>query len=92
MGMGMGMGVGLPEPKLGRIIALVPAKKQESFRLSDQVFDAMQWLAELRGMSRAEVVELCVIHTAATVANGQPVYFDLPPRPRGRHKRPRRAA
>ncbi len=76
----------------GRIITLLPAKKQQSLRLSDQVLEVLQRLAEETGMSRPEIVALAITHLAGTRRNGQPVYMDLPPEPPASHKRRRRVA
>jgi len=77
---------------MGRIIALVPAKKQAQFRLSDQTLETLQKLAEQRSMKRADLIELAIAHLDGTLRNGQPVYIQPPPTSPESHKRGRRVA
>ena len=86
------MGVGLSEFEVGRIIALVPAKKNTQLRLSDQTLETMQQLADRLGKKRAEVVELALTHLEGTLRNGQPVHILPPPPAPAGHKKARRVA
>ena len=88
----VGTGVGLSEFGLGRIIELVPAKKNTQLRLSDQTLETMQQLAETLGKKRAEVVELALTHLDGTLRAGQPVHILPPPTPPASHKRRSRVA
>jgi hypothetical protein len=88
----LGDGVEVDNELLGRIITLVPAKKQSQFRLSDQVLAVLQRIAEKRGLSRAAVLELAISHLDGTLRDGKPVYMDLPPEPPATHKKSRNAA
>ena len=76
----------------GRIIELVPAKKQAQFRLSDQTLTTLQQLADKLGKPRPDVVELALTHLEGTLRNGQPVYIDPPPKAPASHKRGHRVA
>ena len=80
------------ESDLGRIIELVPAKKQAQFRLSDQTLSTLQRLAEKLEKPRPDVVELALTHLDGTLRNGQPVYIDPPPKAPASHKRASRVA
>ena len=89
----VGDGVGLSaQPGFGRIITLVPDKTQASFRLSDQVLDELQRLADRLGKSRPDVLELAVTHLSGTLEHNQPVFIGPPPKPPASHKRVRRAS
>ena len=76
----------------GRIIALVPEKKQSQFRLSNTVLVEIDQLSQRLEKGRADVVELAVTHLYGTVRAGQPVYIDPPPDAPKSHKRGRRVA
>lgn len=90
------MGAGawdLPETSNGRIISLVPAKRQAQFRLSDQTLETLQQLADRLGKPRPDIVDLALTHLDGTLRNGEPVHI-LPPPHNGpkAHKKRRRAA
>jgi hypothetical protein len=88
----MGLGVGFTESAQGRIIALVAQKRQQGFRLSNEVIEQLQRLSEQLGKPRPDVVELAITHLSGTLAHDQPVYLGPPPKSPASHKKARRVA